>query len=284
MTDTRRSWLLFGCFVAVAVLVAAVAVIAWFAQSLLAALGTIVGAADVERSARLLTQSAVVGLLAMAAIQVARGVYPIRGVFHESMVRKWLRPDGSDAWDGESKTDGFTTLVKLAMARDSSALFDLPLEKLCGQLSAAAERVLDDPKNYRSLLYALVGSDGKKDVDKLLAEDEENEEDDDNDDDKDEDDQDEPRPAVDAGGVALRSGIAHRVQRNIDGLQIMTGVLWKRSLRITAIALSVLLAFGFRGPAISAFDAWAIAFVGILGGFFATVARDVTALIERHRG
>jgi hypothetical protein len=92
--------------------------------------------------------------------------------------------------------------------------------------------------------------------------------------------------------LTLRSRLAHQFQRNLDGLQIEIGIAWRRRLWIYAMLISTLLA-GAASANIAIPYAFPEAGIqkrvfftvvgGVVGGFMATVARDVVAVIERWR-
>lgn len=48
----------------------------------------------------------------------------------------------------------------MATTLDEELLLDLPIEQLCGQISAVAGRVLDDPNGNEILLLGLAGRTG----------------------------------------------------------------------------------------------------------------------------
>jgi hypothetical protein len=244
----------------------------------------------------------IVGFLSMALIQMARGLFPLRGRFHERQVRLWLAPghgptqaeptDDSgqatkDTGDRDPVGEMVDRLVEHAVTSRSEELFDLPIERLCGQIGAAAELVVDRPEGQEELLRGLAGREhadryleswreeqaARKVSPEVTGEQE---------------DQDGLRPSKSEDVedlVTARHAVEQRIQRNIDGLQISTGVRWRRRLRLLAIAISFVLAVGLIGPPIRDPGWWfSLIVTSLVAGYVASVARDVTAIIERARG
>ena len=160
----------------------------------------------------------------------------------------------------------------------SLAFFDLPLEQLSGQISAGAERAIVDPRRHGPILLRLANAAGEDDVLSLfkahhelrstgrprLS----------------------PRVADEANEryMKARARVEERVRRSIDCLQIESGFYWRRRLRALAVALAAIL--GLTAALVAgeflASVPTALA-TGIIGGFFAMLARDVTAIVERLR-
>jgi len=88
-----------------------------------------------------------------------------------------------------------------------------------------------------------------------------------------------------AAFLEARARVSHRIQRNLDAVQIALGSRWQFFLQLTAMMLSVLLieiaVFSMTGWQFNTI-LWA-AVVGILGGYLAPVARDVVAALQTLR-
>jgi hypothetical protein len=300
------------------------------------------GSIDVVNLSRFLIAATAAGLVAMTSIQGVRTILPVRGAFHRAAMERWLSESlwaasrsrslksvgvtanaTSQSQDGQrptqdSESDSIPTLLgdvaSLATAYTGSsryAFFDLPIEQLCGQIAAGADRLLDDPsEQLASLARVAPASDGASDpatgsaspTSKTISE--------------------KPRPSPSALLTALaaddrdvdtfvnlatsvagqtapttgpnqgddmalamtrelmraRAGLSQRIQRNIDRLQIDSAFWWKRLLRGLAFALCG--AIGLEALGGNMVAAILCAFVG---GFIATVARDVVAIVERLR-
>lgn len=261
------------------------------------------------------------GLLAMAIIQGLRALLPLRGVFHRVTLERWV----DDATPGETSDAGrrqrivgsITRLACGPVSTDKYALLDLPIEQLCGQIAAGADRLLDapfaatletsgsdhKPATVHDVLTALAAGGGK-DIDEYLtlartmvpetaaatppAGGE--------------------RPSRDEGAgsptsaapppapvtadatlegatsksaqeyVRLRSSISQRIQRNIDGLQISTTFWWRRVVRSLAFTVSGVLGLSVFNGRITY-----TVMCAIVGGFVATASRDLIAVVEKAR-
>jgi hypothetical protein len=78
--------------------------------------------------------------------------------------------------------------------------------------------------------------------------------------------------------------VEERVRRSIDCLQIESGFYWRRRLRGLAVALAA--ALGATAALVAdqpLAGAPTAAVSAIIGGFFAMLARDLTAIVERLR-
>jgi len=276
------------------------------------------------------------GVLAMAIVQGLRTLLPLRGIFHRVTLERWIddataevstntasddtaRPrwwqfgqfapsvDGNELERRERIFDSITRLARGPVSTDRYALLDLPIEQLCGQIAAGADRLLDapfaatletrgaghEPASVKSVLLALAAGGGK-DVDAYLTL-------------ADQltatargpelDAAERPAGTADSDGAAreavvaapptlpdtqeyvrLRAGISQRIQRNIDGLQISTTFWWRRVVR--GLVFSICGVFG-----LSVFNGRVTYTVmcAIVGGFVATAARDLIAVVEKAR-
>lgn len=253
----------------------------------------------------LLTQSAAIGVIVMASIQMTRAMFPVRSWFHRYRVSKWL----GRAPDPLKKPRDFKTRMRKLIERDgkwleeyispetseegilnrllqlttaeggdrpavSLAFFDLPLEQLCGQISAGAERAIVDPKTNGAILLRLANAAGEDDVVSLFRAHRELP-------------PHRPSESLAPGEerfTQARASVEERVRRSIDCLQIESGFYWRRRLRGLAVALAAALgatAALVADQPLASLPAAAVS--GIIGGFFAMLARDLTAIVERLR-
>lgn len=204
--------------------------------------------------------AAAIGLLAMAIIQSVKDMVPVRRWYQRAFVRAWLGHKARDhARLGGSTPDAdkaCADLVELATTGDAHALFDLPVEQLGGQVSAAAAQALDYPARHDELLRCLAASAGPLDVDAVIYGD----------------------GSDDAAALDARTRVMHQVQRSIDALQISLGLRWKWMLQLAAFGVSFAIAVAAVSTLRSALP------LAIVGGFIAPVARDlVVALTMRAR-
>jgi hypothetical protein len=222
---------------------------------------------------------AAVGTITMALIQTAKDLFPLRRLFQRGRVLEWLAEGavdaktkfGGDVSAGTAERD----LIHLATDDDSSALYDLPIEQLCGQLNAAAQLALDYPNLHFDLLAVTASGAAAEDLQALRTP--------------------PPLPAK-AGDMTpellaaktsytdARNRVSHQVQRAIDALQISVGFRWKWSLQIASFVLSALIAgiadWIYGTPPRSLVN---ILITALLAGFLAPVARDLMAALQKAR-
>lgn len=213
-----------------------------------------------------------IGIVVMAIIQSVKDMFPVRRWFHRSFVHAWLahkaresRGDGSP-----SAKRAASDLVRLATTGDEQALFDLPIEQLCGQVAAAAAQSLDYPARHKDLLRCLAASADPADVDLVVTSAEQ--------------ERGEIETAAERARMALvdaRTRVMHQVQRSVDALQISAGYRWKWYMQLAAFILSYALtvvAVLFSNSPDSFGQRLLLAIpLGIVGGFVAPVARDLIA-------
>ena len=91
---------------------------------------------------------AAIGTIAMALIEVVKGVFSLRKKFHRRRVADWL----GDA-------DCLNELLLLAAGSPQSAdvLYDQPTERMMGQIQAAANLALDFPDQYQRVYVFFTG-------------------------------------------------------------------------------------------------------------------------------
>ncbi len=253
------------------------------------------------------TAIAAVGVLSMAIIQTIKDMLPVRNWFQQFFVRRWMQQKANDSrnetiswlrgggseWFSEEgeRTDpraqmakfergpdwavAERDLFKLATDGDDKALYDLPIEQLCGQINAAAQVVLDRPADHPDLMLCLASVADPVDIARVMFPPAEAKA---------------ARPVDDDEGrrrhdsfVDARTRVTHQVQRAIDALQITAGYRWKFGLQVISIGLSgVIAAIGVwrfaPGAGLSS-----VLVIGVLGGFLAPVARDLVAALQQLR-
>lgn len=153
---------------------------------------------------------AAVGSLTMAALQVMKQLLPVRRAFQKRKIEDWI---GSGSGDGPKTVQ---LLVDLATGGQSNAFFDLPIEQLVAQMNAAGQITLDYPANYQLLLTALCKGADPADIAAVVA--------------------GSPQPpGSQQAFLDARNRVSHRMQRNLDGLQIAIGDRWQFWLQFTSI-------------------------------------------------
>lgn len=196
-------------------------------------------------------------------------------------MREWLK-DRAAAKAGINLNKAGESLVKLATAGDADALYSLEIDKLAGQINAAARMALDYPKGHEDLIHCLAAQADAGDLQKVLnppatpapsASD------------------DEKKRARDQAAVYLeaKNRVATHIQRTLDGFQIMQEYRWKHWNQVWAFWLNfafvmiVLLVNSYRAGGYRT-DTPAYVLVAILGGFAAPVAKDLVSALEALKG
>jgi hypothetical protein len=256
------------------------------------------------------------GVLAMAIIQGLRALLPLRGVFHRVTLERWIDDAASEESPNVERRQrilhSITRLARGPVSADRYALLDLPIEQLCGQIAAGADRLLDapftatletrgsrhQPATVKDVLTALAAG-GDKDIDNYLAlaskivpqtnatkpSDGRERESGDEVAGSSMSDAATPTPVTTSAPpesaqeyVRLRTSISQRIQRNIDGLQISTTFWWRRVVRSLAFTVSGVLGLSVFNGRITY-----TVMCAIVGGFVATASRDLIAVVEKAR-
>lgn len=230
---------------------------------------------------------AAIGVAAMALIQAAKDMFPLRRMFQRMRLRKWMEDGAREAEARFSATledsagvpvnarRAWKDLVALSVDGDEDALLDLSIEQLCGQMSAAFQMVLDYPKQYRDLLLIAGSFASAADMNEILN-------------------TDRSRIARGEGPPTLeqirwadaRNRLTHQLQRAVDGFQIATGYRWTYWMKVASFVISAILAaiaVQTKGGGIIS-HVGVILFTAVLAGFLAPIARDLAATIQRLRG
>jgi hypothetical protein len=222
----------------------------------------------------LLAALAGIGVVTMALVQAAKDVFPIRRVFQRRALVSWF--------DTRAASGQLPTLIKLATAGNATALYDLPLTGMMGQLTTVSRIVLLSPKDYKTLLQLFAGGGGEKidlDIQRLIAAELPPEQ----------------RGDADASPEDLeraRVRVGHMIERNIDALQISLSSRWEWWNKLAAFVVSA----GVTFVAIIVFTTtmsltqypgtWltlAMLPVSVLAGFIAPVAKDLVTALENFR-
>jgi hypothetical protein len=224
-----------------------------------------------------------------------------RAKWHASdeYVRTFAANQAAAAWEQLE-----TALLGAYARRDLRVVFDLPTEQLSALLSAAADHALTNPRENAEALLAFSGPAGLSDIDlvapprgirdlridRSISEDHGS--------------ADAPKTQGDLkiqsgdrskggdsrGDAALIANealgrLARSVRSGLDVLQASLGQEWSRAVRTWAVSLSGLLGVVLvLFINISLLQRVLFAFTALLlGGFFAWLARDLTAVVERVR-
>jgi len=221
---------------------------------------------------------AIAGTLAMAILQVIKELTPVRRVYQRKWLERWFKARAEkftvqavnaepsdvirahlpvDAWKAQS------TLVELATGGEANAFYDLAVEQVVAQMNAAAQIALEYPHDHFPLLAVLSQGASMGDVASVVA------------------GTRDPEPAA----LDARNRVGHRIQRNLDGIQIALGSRWKLWMQSVSITLTV----AFVELAIITNIKYDLAtllvgvVLGIVGGYLAPVTRDVVAALQSLR-
>lgn len=223
-----------------------------------------------------------VGTITMAAIQVLKELTPLRCWFHKRQVTRWLiirskeldreRQDVDNLSNGDNSSEADKAIVvelinswaELSVGGDLSAFFSPPVEEMAAQMKQAVPVMLDEGSRYKYLITILSLFADKEDLQLILAN---------------------PNQENKSRYFDARARVARRIERNIDGLQISTGDHWKflmQAISLGSTAVIVELAV-YASGAVSTLTYVIAAPIGLLGGYFAPVLRDLVAALQKLR-
>ena len=238
-----------------------------------------------------------VGVASAAAVQFAKQLLGVRSRFQQRWVVAWisercaieplwaewmeqhmriLAPDISPRVLAASQRKFAAEELEAVLLggfaqQELQRVFDLPIEQLCAQIGSVADRAITQPHLYAELLLALTGPTGLDDIDSLA-----------------------PPLTVDEDGRIYRtfqpdtsaySLVAQGVRTGIDLMQISVGQRWRRGVRSSAVVICGIFAtVGVLFAQITwSTRALFVLTALVLGGFFAWLVRDLTAIVERIR-
>ena len=222
------------------------------------------------------TAMAVIGVVTMALIQTLKDVLPVRRWFQCFFVRRWLACAPSFAGTMPDMVRSCEDdLIELTTAGDRDALYDLATEQLCGQINSSAQILIEYPSGHETLLDCLARGADPKDIEKLVS----------------------PPESITIERDALspdekkevtavfdaRNRVSHRIQRNIDALQISMSFRWKFILQLVSFGVSFVIAFLGVFQIDRANNFWVGLLIGGMAGFLAPVARDLVAALQQLR-
>lgn len=212
----------------------------------------------------------IIGGITMALLQTIKDLFPVRQQFQKYALRKWMREGEAEARENLTNTtisagNAEADLLTLAVDGDSSALYDLQIEQLCGQFTAAIQIVLEFPDSHLDLLAITASKSRAVDIGIIL--------------------QPPPNPPT-SQFLDARTRVTHQCQRAIDAFQIATGFRWKWVLQLASVVVSAVLAWIALSSGTSALkpNLVSITISAILAGFLAPVAKDLLAVLQKARG
>jgi hypothetical protein len=164
-----------------------------------------------------------------------------------------------------------TLLVELATGGDDRAFYELAIEQMVAQMNAAVQITLDYPKLYRDLLVVMSQGAALDDVIAVLSH----------------------SPTGTRGKrtppqdeyLEARARVSHRIQRNLDAIQISLGSRWRFYMQLIALVLSTALLEGAILSVAGATVGTALIglVIGVVGGYLAPVSRDLVAALQSLR-
>jgi hypothetical protein len=246
------------------------------------------------------------GTLTMAILQAFKDITPVRRWFQRARMRSWLSeqaqlahdnghvPLNADQVDLEQKklaqvnptvrsmaVKAEGELLELATNGDSSAFYDLEIEKLCGQWNAAIQIVIDYPGYAANLFGCMAARASEADCEKVrdpnippqLSPNAESQFD---------DVEQARRIGARQAFLDARIRVMHQIQRAVDSFQIATAFRWKWHFQVASFGVSFLLAM--IAELVAGSSAYGAAIVSAaIAGFLAPVARDLLAAIQKLR-
>ncbi len=217
---------------------------------------------------------AAAGALTAAFLDLLKNLTPVRRWFQQWWLGEWLEQrlnsfnrDVGGRLDPAGNPEPM--LIALATGGERAAFYDLPAEQLVAQMNAAAQITLEYPVVYYNLLAVLSQGAAIDDLNRVV-------------------DVPSARQAAAAGAAPpatytdARNRVSHRLQRNLDGLQIAMSDRWKFSLQLAAVFIStalIELAVWQTQQRLS----WLALVVGLVAGYFAPVTRDLIAALQKLR-
>ena len=226
---------------------------------------------------------AIAGTLAMAILQVIKELTPIRRGYQRRWLKRWFKVR-AERFTVEAVNAGpnvihsgrlpvdvakaQATLVELATGGETNAFYDLAVEQVVAQMNAAAQIALEYPHTHFPLLAVLSQGADVKDVSQVVARAE--------------------AGTRESDPVALdaRNRVGHRIQRNLDGIQIALGSRWKLWMQSVSITLTVLFVELAIVANVKKYDFATLlvgVVLGIVGGYLAPITRDVVAALQSLR-
>ncbi len=201
---------------------------------------------------------AAIGTLAMAFLEALKGLLALRRRYHRWRVEEWVA-------DPQARRE----LLGLAAGGEAwaDALYDLPTERMLGQIQAAANVALYFPARYPAVYAFLTGAgaDGDGEAWALFAAAAPDERE---------------AAAREAQGARVRLG--NLIARRLDTFQTRTQYLWARLNQGLAIAIGAgISAYALAGASRfeSGDDYAALAALSLLSGMLAPVAKDVVSAL-----
>jgi len=225
---------------------------------------------------------AIAGTIAMAILQILKELTPLRRWYQHAWLTRWFHGRAARFTAAADTAEPGTVprlrpvdavaaqtgLVELATGGEVDAFYDLTIEQLVAQMNAAAQVALEYPAAHFPLLAVLSQGAAVADVMRVL-----------------DDAMRKPTPNQEPD-MGARNRVGHRIQRNLDGIQIALGSRWKFWMQAAAIALTVGLVEIAIIWNVASWDVGTVlvgAALGLVGGYLAPVTRDILAAVQTLR-
>ena len=195
---------------------------------------------------------AAIGIFAMAIIEIVKLIFQPRYLLQKFIFVQWLT---------ENNRSAAQDIIRLSTGGHERLLYQLPIERMVGQIDAAAQIALSYPSNYRNIIYALAQNADSNDLEAITADNQQAEN---------------LQSFSDA-----RNRIANMIQRNLDALQLRIEGYWARGSQIAAVVLSTALIWIYVAPAAQdTADYLQVFAFSIAGGMVAPVAKDILGVLR----
>jgi len=251
---------------------------------------------------RLLTYILALGAFVMALLQLINDLTPVRAIYQTTMLRKWIdlriklfHRTTSGGPHPVTTKDALRQLIDQATGGHSRALLSLPPSQLVAQINAAAQGALDNvPANFA--LLAVLGQPTQAQIPFLLQRTSAS-----------------PSQITHFGDlmtlatppepptadipsatrqfdeetkryVEARTRVVHRIQRNLDGMQITLGNSSALANQIIAILIGIALTYTiiiYTRISPDRSYALTVLLLGVLTGYVAPILGDVVTAIRR---
>lgn len=189
-----------------------------------------------------------IGILSMAIVEIFRLIFQPRMFFNQYMFKRWLKKNCMLSAEQD--------IIKLSTGGSAYLLYTLPIEKMSGQINAAAQIALAYPFKYKSIIKALGFNADTDDIDNLIMD---------------------PLSIQNTQEYAnARNRVSNMMQRNLDALQIQINGIWSRLMQLAGVLVSIVLIisiagtseYGIKNPS-------DLILFAVFGGMIAPVAKDI---------
>lgn len=222
---------------------------------------------------------AAAGTIAMATLQVIKEVTPYRKKFQLKWFNDWQEGRANDV-QALAADAALTALIKpsavicarntrselvdLAAGDEEKALFSMTAEDMVAQMKLAIPVVIDEASRYPSTLMTLSLGASNDDLVTMLGGQPNN---------------GSPQPYFDA-----RARVTRRMERTLDGICIAVAERWRFRMQLFSLGTTAVLVFAVAIFKNAGLGAILLSIpIGIIGGYFAPITRDLVAALQKLR-